>query len=132
MNINNKLVKFACKELVLANSATERAKIKLSLVHLESILKRELGSELNSCLRFGSYTRNTILPRKYDINSDIDLMVVFNQPRGLYTTGTYRNKLSRVLNKVYPNSIYKKDFPAVKLELNHIIFDLVPAHVNPS
>jgi predicted nucleotidyltransferase len=132
MNINGKLVKFASQELVLARSATERSKIDNSLSHLERVLKNALGNEIQSFVRFGSYTRNTILPRKYDSKSDVDLMIVFNTPRGLLTTNTYRNKLSGVIGSTYPNSISKKDFPVVKLELNHIMFDLVPAYVQNS
>lgn len=132
MNINSQLVKFASQELILARSATEREKINNSLSHLEEVLKNSLGNEIHSFVRFGSYTRNTILPRKYDPNSDVDLMVIFNTTNGLYTTNTYRNKLVKVVANTYPNSISNKDFPVVKLQLNHIMFDLVPTHIKPN
>jgi predicted nucleotidyltransferase len=32
---------------------------------------------------FGSYVRETILPRKADSNSDVDLMVVFSNPNDI-------------------------------------------------
>jgi len=128
MNINSKLVTFAQQELVLSHSDSERDKIKASLSHLESVLKNKLGNEIKVFILFGSFTRNTILPRKYDPNSDVDLLVVFNTATIRYTPGTYRKWLLDVVDATYPNSVSKKDFPVVKLELNHIMFDLVPSY----
>jgi len=127
MSINNKLITFAQQDLVLARSAAEREKINASLSQLERVLKNQLGNQVKSFLRFGSYTRNTILPRKYDLKSDVDLMVVFDTSIQNFTPGTYRSRILKVLQSAYPNSISKKSFPAIKLELNHIMFDLVPA-----
>lgn len=127
MNINTILTNFAQKELVLSYNDTERNKINTSIAHLESVLKSRLTNQVVEILRFGSYTRNTILPRKYDPNSDIDLMIVFDNDK-LLTPETYRKKLLDVVSSAYPYSISQKDFPAVKLELNHIKFDLVPAY----
>jgi len=120
--MNNRLQKIAQNDLVLTRKATERNKINTSLTQLERVLRNKLN--LSEFKRFGSYTRNTILPRKYDRNSDVDLMVVFN---GNFSSGTYRKHILDTLTKAYPNSISKKDFPAIKLELNHIKFDIVPA-----
>jgi len=131
MNINNKLTTFAQQELVLSHNDTEREKIKSSLSQLEKKLSDKLGN-IQEFIRFGSFTRNTILPRNYDSQSDIDLMVVFNTESWKKTPGTYRKNLHDVLSVAYPNSISKKDFPAVKLELNHIKFDLVPAYCDVS
>lgn len=122
--MNNNLQKFAQNDLVLARSANERTRINSSLQQLENVLKNKLG--IRTIIRFGSFTRNTILPRRYDTNSDIDLLLVFD---GNYTPETYRNRIIKVLNTAYPNSLSKKDFPAVKLELNHIKFDIVPSIV---
>jgi len=122
--MNYKLQKFAQNDLVLARTANERARIKSSLEQLEKVLKNKLG--IRTIIRFGSFTRNTILPRRYDKNSDIDLLLIFD---GNYTPETYRNRIIKVLNIAYPNSLSKKDFPAVKLELNHIKFDIVPSIV---
>lgn len=131
MNINNKLTTFAQQELVLSHNDTERDRIKASLSQLEKKLNDKLGN-IQEFIRFGSFTRNTILPRDYDPQSDIDLMVVFNTGSWKKTPGTYRKNLHDVLSVAYPNSISKKDFPAVKLELNHIKFDLVPAYCEVS
>lgn len=127
MSINSKLVKFASQELVIARTAKERDRIKRSLEHLEVTLFNYFGGDIDEIIRFGSYTRNTILPRKYDLRSDVDLMVIFNSGDDAYTPRTYRKWLADFLKNNYPNSLSKKDLPSVKLELNHIMFDLVPA-----
>jgi predicted nucleotidyltransferase len=132
ISINNRLITFAQQELVLARNDAARDKIKASLEQLEKKLKDNLRSEIKEFIRFGSYTRNTILPRDYDPESDIDLMVVFNTDTWKKTPGTYRKNILDVLTSAYPYSISKKDFPAVKLELNHIKFDLVPAYCEES
>ncbi len=129
MNINSKLVTFAQQELVLGYTNTERDSINASLNQLEKVLKDKLSGQVKNIIRFGSYTRNTILPRKYDPQSDVDLMVVFDTSAGKRTPGTYRKWILDALTTAYPFSISKKDFPAVKLLLNHIMFDVVPAHV---
>lgn len=128
ISINNRLATFAQKELVLGYSDTERAKINGSLTQLEKVLKDKLGSNIKEFVRFGSFTRNTILPRKYDAKSDVDLMVIFNTSNGKKTPGTYRKNLLDVVSIAYPNSVSKKDFPAIKLELTSIMFDIVPAY----
>lgn len=128
MNINSKLIQFATSELVLSKNETERKKIEASLNTLESKLKYGLGENILEFKRFGSFTRNTILPRKFDQESDVDLMVIMNTKLQLHTPNTYRTWIKNVIDKTYPNSISSKDFPVVKLELNHIMFDLVPAY----
>lgn len=128
MSINSKLITFAQQELVISHNETEREKINASLSQLEKILKDKLGNSIKEFIRFGSFTRNTILPRKYDPLSDVDLMVVFNTSSVKLTPGTYRQKILDVVSNAYPQSVSKKDFPAVKLLLNHIMFDIVPAY----
>lgn len=128
MSINSKLVTFSQQELVIGYSETEREKIDASLAQLEKVLKDKLKGEIKEIIRFGSYTRNTILPRKYDSKSDVDLMVVFDTVNGKKAPGTYRKNLLDIVSVAYPNSVSSKDFPAVKLELNHIMFDIVPAY----
>lgn len=126
--INGILTTFAQQDLVLGYNTAERDKINASLSQLEKVLLNKLQSNIKEFIRFGSWTRNTILPRKHDSQTDIDLMVVFNTTNGTKTSGTYRKNLLDVVSNAYPNSISKKDFPVVKLELNHIMFDIVPAY----
>jgi len=128
MSINNRLVNFAQNELVISHNEIERESIKGSLNQLEKVLKARLGNNIKEFIRFGSFTRNTILPRKFDPSSDVDLMVVFNTNEVRKTPGTYRKNLLDVVSAAYPNSISKKDFPVIKLELTNIMFDIVPAY----
>ncbi len=128
LSINNKLTTFAQQELVLGYSSTERERINGSIGQLQKVLKGKLYNEAKEILPFGSYTRNTILPRKYDDGSDVDLLVVFNTSAGKKTPGTYRKNILDALSASYPLSVVKKDFPTVKLELNHIMFDVVPCY----
>lgn len=133
MNVNTELVKFASQDLILARSSSERAKIDASLNSLETKLNYGMPYEISYFLRFGSYTRNTILPRKYDSKSDVDLMVVFKASNGqTKTPNTYRKSIHDVLQRSYPNSFSNKDVPSVKLQLNHIMFDVVPAYIQQS
>lgn len=45
---------------------------------------------------------------------------------------TYRGQLRDALERSYPLSDIRRDFPCVKLELNHIKFDIVPSLVERS
>lgn len=128
MSVNNRLSTFAQQELVLGYNDVERERINGSLTQLEKIVKDKFRGDIKEITRFGSLTRNTILPRKYDPLSDVDLLIVFNTSNVKYTPGTYRKRLLDLFTATYPNSISKKDFPAVKLELNHIMFDVVPSY----
>ena len=76
MSVNSYLCLLA-SELVL--SGNEKNSITTSI----ETLKRRLGSyfaqeEIKDNFIFGSYTRFTILPRKFDDESDIDFMIVFD------------------------------------------------------
>jgi predicted nucleotidyltransferase len=128
ISINNKLITFAQQQLVLGYTSTERERINGSLIQLQKVLNDKLYNEAKEVKVFGSYTRNTILPRNYDSNSDIDVLVIFNTVNGKKTPGTYRKNIVDALAKSYPLSVVKKDFPTVKLELNHIMFDVVPCY----
>jgi predicted nucleotidyltransferase len=129
MSINSRLTTFAQQELVLGYSDTERDRIAGSLTQLEKVLRDRLSGQVKEITRFGSYTRNTILPRKYDPLSDVDILLVFKTDNSKKTPGTYRKNIVEALSSAYPLSVVKKDFPTVKLELNHIMFDVVPAYI---
>lgn len=77
---------------------------------------------------FGSWTRNTILPRKYDPQSDIDIMLVFDREiHCQQNSESVRAKVKRFADYYYSTSEVHLDAPCVKLEMGHIKSDLVPA-----
>lgn len=125
MSVNTYLQGLA-SELVL--SSTEKDSISTSL----STIKTRLGSYFDDITEkkvFGSYVRETILPRKTDSNSDIDLMVVFKNPNS-YKPQSFLNRLKGFAEHYYSRSEIYQSSPTIVLELNHIKFELVPAYVS--
>ena len=123
--LNGVLEQFAQRDLVLGWNTEERKRIENSIDGLSYWLRHKL--EVTETMVFGSWTRNTILPRKYDESSDIDLMVVFNGNLHNRDPEWCRERLRNYVASGYPKSDVRKDAPAVKLELNFIKYDLVPA-----
>lgn len=115
-------------------------------ISIDTILQRlksydENKYQIGNTLIFGSYKRNTMLSRKFDEDSDVDIMVIFgkkamgfysfeprnNQPK---SPQTYLNYLKDFAESKYPTSLRRQDFPTIVLELNHIKFELVPAIID--
>lgn len=118
----------------LKNNSDEIVAINASLKSLFSNLDKELGSLIKRRFVFGSYDRDTILPRKFDSKSDIDIMIVFNHTDYERTPETYRAWLKNFADKYYKDkygSEVVKSFPTVAIRLNHIHYDLVPAKEEP-
>jgi predicted nucleotidyltransferase len=114
----------------LKNDSKEIEKINSSLEGLLANLDNELGDLIKNSFVFGSYERDTILPRSIDNNSDIDLMVVFKVTEYERTPETYRTWLKNFADKYYKvkyGSEVVKSFPTVTIRLGHINYDLVPA-----
>lgn len=103
----------------------EKESIKTSITTLQNRLEYYLGNEISEHFLFGSYTRETILPRHFDDESDIDYMVVFNDNK--LKPQTYLNKLKEFVSKCYSSSEIYQDSPTIVLELQHIKFEIVPA-----
>ena len=126
-SLNNYIVKVS-RELFIKNQSIERKNINKSVKVILSKLKTHFDDKIDNVIKFGSYTRGTILPRKYDEHSDVDIMVMFNvDEHDERTAETYRNNLMKFAEKHYPRSISYKDLPSVIIELQSIKFDLVPA-----
>ena len=126
----NSYLKDLSYKYYLKNDSIEIDKINRSLENLLNNLDNELGILIKRRFVFGSYDRDTILPRSYDNNSDIDLMVVFNTTEYERTPETYRAWLKNFADKYYKNrygSEVVKSFPTVTIRLGHINYDLVPA-----
>lgn len=112
-------------QLVL--STEERISIGVSLGFLKTKLSNwSHSSDIQEQAVFGSYDRDTILPRKYDDGSDVDYMIVFKNPNN-YQPETFRGWLKKFAEEKYTRSEIYLDYPTTVLELSHIKFELVPA-----
>ena len=114
----------------LKKDSNELSKINNSKDNLFNNLDAQLGTRIKRRFIFGSFDRDTILPRNYDTKSDIDIMVVFNHTEYERTPETYRNWLKTFADNTYAyryGSEVVKTFPTVTIRLNNINYDLVPA-----
>lgn len=126
MSVNAYLQDLA-SELVLSSS--EKDHVSTSLDAIKNRLSSYFGTEVKEKKVFGSYVRETILPRKADENSDIDLMVVFDNSNG-YRPQTFLNRLKSFAENYYSTSIIHQSNPSIVIELQHIKFELTPAYKN--
>ena len=126
MSVNSYLQDLA-SELVLSSS--EKDHVSTSLDAIKNRLSSYFGTEVKEKKVFGSYVRETILPRKADENSDIDLMVVFDNSNG-YRPQTFLNRLKSFAENYYSTSIIHQSNPSIVIELQHIKFELTPAYKN--
>lgn len=127
ISINTYLRKLS-SELFISHNSRERNRINTSVSTIENRLWSFFGDKIDSIKIFGSFTRDTILPRKYDDKSDVDIMIIFDiENHSEKKVHTYRKNLRRFASHWYKTSIAKKDFPSVVIELQNLKFDLVPA-----
>lgn len=127
IGINNHLKRIS-SNLFIKHGSAERSKINTSIATVINKLEDYFDDELKEAILFGSYERDTILPRAFDGNSDIDILVLFNtEDFDKLKPESYRSQLKKFAENNYRNSLVLKDHPSVVLELNHIKFDLVPA-----
>lgn len=123
----NNYIKRLASELFIKPRSLERRQIDNSISILVSKLNAHFNDQIDKVIVFGSYTRDTILPRNFDQNSDIDLMVQYSNKYERLNPESYRTQLRKFAGLNYSKSIVLKDHPAIVIELNHIKFDLVPA-----
>lgn len=126
MSVNSYLQDLG-SSLVLSNS--EKSSISTSVDTIKSKLSSYFGSDVTEKKLYGSYVRETILPRKADEKSDVDLMVVFDNPNG-YQPQTFLNRLKSFAEHYYSRSEIYQSSPTIVLELSHIKFELTPAFKN--
>jgi len=126
MSVNSYLNDLASNLIILES---EKSSITTSINTIKTRLSWYFQDQIKDKILFGSYTRETILPRKADENSDIDLMIIFDNTYN-YTPQTYLNKLKTFAERYYSTSEIYQSSPTIVLELNHIKFELVPAYIN--
>ena len=126
MSVNSYLSSLS-SDLII--STTEKDSIKKSIDGLETRLQNyfRTNHKISDKFVFGSYPRETILPRKADDDSDIDYMVVFEDAKD-YKPQTCLNWLKDFVETYYSTSEIHQSSPTIVLELNHIKFELVPAY----
>lgn len=104
---------------------SEVQKIQTSLDVVVNKLKDYFKDDgLKEVIPFGSYDRNTLLTRKADEESDIDILIIFEEKR--WQSQTYLNKLKQFAETNYPRSEAYQDHPTISIELTNIKFELVP------
>ncbi|MBW7674774.1 SMODS domain-containing nucleotidyltransferase [Chryseobacterium chendengshani] len=130
-SINSRLYNIA-SDLFIKYGSTERVYILSKIENIKTNIKSYFGNNVLEVLVFGSFQRDTILPRKFDEQSDIDILVVFNNSEKEYTPETYRTRLKKFAEYHYSTSSVIKDHPSIVLEMNKIKFDLVPCKKNVS
>lgn len=113
-------------EYYISYGSYERTQISNSITAIKTAIKAHFGSNVNDVLVFGSWDRDTTLPRKYDSYSDVDFMIIFNHQNLNKTPETYRTWVKDFAQKKYPRSVIQKDFPTIRLDMTHITFDLIP------
>lgn len=127
LTIEDDLKEYA-QRFYLTTKGPERPRIDASIENIKNNLYEEFGERILGIEIFGSYKRKTILPRQYDPQSDIDLLIVFDHENIGSNPSTYRKHLHQFAEQYYPRFISYKSQPAVVLELNHIKYDLVPGY----
>src|SRR4051794_1761567 len=89
----------------IKHGSEEQKSIDASVVHLHSNLKSWFVKAVLKVEDFGSYKRDTILPRKYDEHSDVDLLVFFDHGSINITPNAYRDRLVKFAENKYPQSV---------------------------
>jgi predicted nucleotidyltransferase len=126
VSLNNYL-KTLSYQYYLKNNHLQTLNINRSVDSIIKKIDQYFEEELIEAFVFGSYDRDTILPRIIDPNSDVDIMVVFNHSDFRRTPETYRNWLKQFAEESIKKAEIYKDSPTIVIRRNHIDFDLVPA-----
>lgn len=111
----------------LVLSENEKGSISTSVANIKDKINSYFD-DVEEILVFGSYGRNTILPRKADEKSDVDMMIVFKNPNE-YKPQSFLNRLKTFVEAKYTRSEIHQSSPTIVLELNHIMFELTPAYI---
>jgi predicted nucleotidyltransferase len=107
-------------------SANDRGVINISLKTLLTRLRAEFDKyEMTRTELFGAFTRDTSLPHALDKESDVDVMVVFNDMGN--KPGHFVEKLKHFAELHYPRTAVVRTGTSIYIELLHTRFDLVPA-----
>lgn len=111
---------------ILELNKDSKSGVETSICTLETHLKN--WDKFNSVVEyqaFGSFIRETNLPKCIDATADVDYMIVFNsidkKPQ------TYLNYVKEFVDLKYSRSKRYQDHPTIALDLNNIKFEIMPA-----
>lgn len=120
--ILNHLMQLASK---LALQPGEVTRIASSVGKIKGKLEKWFENDgLKEVRAFGSYDRDTLISRLVDTNSDIDIMIVFDEKK--WESQTYLNKLKSFAEEHYSKAERYQDHPTIVIEDEKIKFELVP------
>lgn len=103
----------------------ERQKIETSVKAIkDKLVVCFFDDGLKEVKPFGSFDRETLLSRKVDSESDVDILIVFDEKK--WEPQTYLNKLKQFANDNYSRSDNYQDHPTIAIELTAIKFELTP------
>lgn len=125
-NLNSYLKEIAAK-LSMEKGNEESKKNDESLDTLIKQLLEYFGNDVEEVVPFGSYSRGTKISKRFDNQSDIDILVKFDNTEDDHNPQFYINKLKKFAQLKYPVTSVTKDDSCVVIELHHTKFDLVPA-----
>jgi predicted nucleotidyltransferase len=109
----------------LAIAPSDREKIDVSINSIKQKLELYFKEDgLREVRVFGSYDRNTLMNRDIDVESDVDILVVFEDQQ--WQSQTYLNKFKQFAETYYSKSEVYQDHPTIVIKLGHIKFELVP------
>ncbi|MCW3085106.1 MAG: hypothetical protein JWP12_2472 [Bacteroidetes bacterium] len=125
MNDSTTLTYLQALSTQLRMPATEQQKIENSFKLIkEKLVSSFFDDGLREVKLFGSFDRGTLLSRKVYSESDVDLLIVFDEKK--WEAQTYLNKLKQFADQNYPRSDNYQDHPTIVLELSNIKFELTP------
>lgn len=125
VGINNHLKKISSRLLIKPKSLTG-INIARSVDSISRNIQTHFQDDVTHVMVFGSYSRDTLLPREYDSNSDVDILILFASENGKLKPESYRERLKKFASQQYQHGKVVKDHPSIVVELDHINFDLVP------
>lgn len=111
---------------ILAKNREDEGSVNTSIEWLGRHLRAWEGfDEVDDYFPFGSYIKNTCLPRCVDNTADVDYIIIFNTNH--LAPQTYLNKVNRFIEAKYPRSTRYQSHPTIVLDMNNIKFEVMPA-----
>lgn len=122
MSIETYLKDISSKLIVDSN---ENYRIMKSVNYFKNKMESYFGNNIKEIKIFGSYDRDTNLPRNIDSKSDVDIMFVFKDDGS--KPQTFLDRIRRVVENYYTSSDIKQSSPTIVLDMDHIKFEITPA-----